>query len=334
MKRLTYMITVGAMLALTNPVQAATSKAEDNLPKIVCIQTNCDNPNNRNQNVTKLFDMDEQSKWYADKGFSGKFPCIILWEYDGALAVKSYSLTSGNDVPGRDPKSWKLFGSADGKVFHCIDTQNNVQFADRNETLKFVLKETADFQTYKLEINKVANGATPPQLSEIALEPVSGACEPVSDNVKIVPLLPVEVVKPLNITSDCDNPKNKNQQVANLFDGKPATKWFADKGFLNAFPCYIAWEYAKPLKVVSYSLTSGNDVPNRDPKSWVLYGSANGKDYVVIDKQDNVEFESRTETKDFNLIKGVSYKFFKLEIHAVKAGNTSTPPQLGEIELK
>ena len=116
--------------------------------------------------------------------------------------------------------------------------------------------------------------------------------------------------------------------------GNPPLSGFADKGFLNAFPCYIAWEYAKPLKVVSYSLTSGNDVPNRDPKSWVLYGSANGKDYVVIDKQDNVEFESRTETKDFNLIKGVSYKFFKLEIHAVKAGNTSTPPQLGEIELK
>lgn len=82
---------------------SATSKAEDNLPKIVCIQTNCDNPNNRNQNVTKLFDMDEQSKWYADKGFSGKFPCIILWEYDGALAVKSYSLTSGNDVRGVTP---------------------------------------------------------------------------------------------------------------------------------------------------------------------------------------------------------------------------------------
>lgn len=34
MKKLIYMITVGAMLTLTIPVQATISKAEDNLPKL------------------------------------------------------------------------------------------------------------------------------------------------------------------------------------------------------------------------------------------------------------------------------------------------------------
>ncbi|GLL52393.1 hypothetical protein KUBF_00550 [Bacteroides finegoldii] len=75
-------------------------------------------------------------------------------------------------------------------------------------------------------------------------------------------------------------------------------------------------------------------MPARDPKSWNLYGSTNGKDYVLIDKQENVVFEERIETKDFNLQKPATYQYFKFEITGVAASNTNTPPQLSEIEFK
>lgn len=127
------------------------------------------------------------------------------------------------------------------------------------------------------------------------------------------------------IQTDCDNPTNGSRTVTKLFDGNTGSKWFADKGFVNTFP-YIAWEYANPWKVKLYSLTSGNDMPIRDPKSWNLYGSNDVKNYVLIDKQENVVFEGRIETKDFKLLKPANYKYFKLEIIGVAAENMNAPP--------
>ena len=45
----------------------------------------------------------------------------------------------------------------------------------------------------------------------------------------------------------------------NCFDGNRDTKWYADKGFQQKFPCYVAWEYETKQKIKSYSLTSGDD---------------------------------------------------------------------------
>lgn len=330
------LISVWALSALFCYSTMANAATTEGLPKIIRVHTNCDNPNNQNQNISKLFDGNLNSKWYADKGFMGKFPCIIIWEYNANYSAKSYSLTSANDVPNRDPKSWKLYGSTNGKDYTLLDKQSNITFEERNDTRNFPLKETANYKYYKLEITKVGSGSVmPPQLSEIELEStVAGTSAPESDNIEIVNLEMVETPQAMNIKSDCDNPNNKNQKVTNLFDGNAGSKWFSDKGFAKSFPCFISWEYAKPLEVKSYSLTSGNDMPARDPKAWNLYGSKNGKDYVLIDKQENVVFEDRIETKDFNLQKPVNYKYFKFEILGVAAGNTNTPPQLSEIELK
>lgn len=330
------LISVWALFAFFNYSNVANAANTEELPKIIRIQTNCDNPNNQNQNISKLFDGNLNSKWYADKGFPGKFPCIIIWEYNTSYSAKAYSLTSANDVPNRDPKSWKLYGSVNGKDYTLIDKQSNITFEERHDTRNFPLKDIANYKFYKLEISKVASSnIMPPQLSEIELEStIAEATAPESDNIEIVSLATPVAPKALNITSNCDNPTNKNQNVSKLFDGNATSKWFSDKGFAKSFPCYIAWEYAKPLEVKSYSLISGNDMPARDPKSWNLYGSTNGKDYVLIDKQENVVFEERTETKDFNLQKPANYKYFKFEITGVAAGNTNTPPQLSEIELK
>lgn len=282
----------------------------------------------KNQNVTKLFDGSTSSKWFAD-GFNGKLPAIIIWEYDQKYGAKAYSLTSGNDVPGRDPQSWKFYGSADGKSYTLLDKQANITFADRNDTREFPLKSTVNYKFYKLEITKIASGM-PPQLSEIELVSTADVIPELSDDVEIVSLTIPEAPKALNITSNCDNTKNQNQKVDKLFDGNMRTKWYAE-GFSGTFPCFIAWEYAKPLAVKSYTLTSGNDVPARDPKAWNLYGSNDGQSYTLIDKQENVTFD-RSETKEFDLAKAANYKYFKFEIMAVMGG--STPPQLSEIELK
>ena len=105
----------------------------------------------------------------------------------------------------------------------------------------------------------------------------------------------------IRFDSDCDNINNYDQRVDKLFDGNRDTKWYADKGFQQKFPCYVAWEYETKQKIKSYSLTSGDDVPDRDPISWNFYGSNDGKRYLLIDKQSNISFESRKKTLKFPL---------------------------------
>ncbi len=136
-----------------------------------------------------------------------------------------------------------------------------------------------------------------------------------------------------HIVSNCDNPDRTTEQVAKLFDGDLNSKWFADKGFKKSFPCFIAWEYAFKYSIKSYRLTSGNDMPARDPKSWKLYGSNDGISYRLIDTQTKVVFEKRKQTKEFSFSAAQTYKYYKLEIKSVSAGDKTTPPQLSEIQL-
>lgn len=133
----------------------------------------------------------------------------------------------------------------------------------------------------------------------------------------------------VNVTGDCDNP-NGSEKFPLLFDRSTTTKWFSDQGF-KGFPCYIAWEYDINLRTSAYSLTSGNDTPGRDPKSWNLYGSTNGSDYTLIDTRTNIVFSARNQTLQFELSQTVNYKYFKIEI--TSTATTNTPPQLSEITL-
>lgn len=136
-----------------------------------------------------------------------------------------------------------------------------------------------------------------------------------------------------SIGTNYDNNKNPRQTVLNLFDGDINSKWFAESFDKTSFPVTITWAYDDAPVVTAYRLTSANDMPRRDPKSWTLYGSKNGKKYVKLDTRGN-ETWSESERKtahEFALDKKAKdYRFFKLEITGL-AGNDK--PQLSEIEL-
>lgn len=141
----------------------------------------------------------------------------------------------------------------------------------------------------------------------------------------------------VNIASDCDNPGG-GEKVNQLFDGNTSTKWYADTGF-NSFPCYIAWEYDQPFITGAYTLTSGNDAPDRDPKNWKLYGSntGNANDYVLLDERTNITFSGRNQSirYEFNRVTAtVNYTHFKFEILGTAGANGVTSPQLSEIALE
>ena len=82
--------------------------------------------------------------------------------------IKRYSVTSANDVPGRDPKDWQFQGSNDGSAWTTLDTQSNQSFATRFEAQTYSISSPGAYRYYRL--NVTANGGDgSTQLSELGL---------------------------------------------------------------------------------------------------------------------------------------------------------------------
>ena len=84
--------------------------------------------------------------------------------YSKAIANK-YTLTSGNDAPGRDPKNWTLAGSNDEANWVALDTRTDESFAGRNETREFTFNYPTAYKYYRFYIT-ANNGDGLFQLSE------------------------------------------------------------------------------------------------------------------------------------------------------------------------
>jgi hypothetical protein len=114
------------------------------------------------ENFTSLIDNLATTKYYI----SGRRALWVEYISPRTAILSRYTITSGNDVPDRDPKDWKLLGSNDGTVWAVLDSQLNQQFSGRRLTRTFPLDtNTTAFQYYRLQIT-ANNGHTGTQFSE------------------------------------------------------------------------------------------------------------------------------------------------------------------------
>lgn len=93
---------------------------------------------------------------------------------------------------------------------------------------------------------------------------------------------------------------------------------------------YIQLLYGTAQVAHSYALTSGNDAPDRDPKSWNLQGSNNGTTWTTLDTRTNETFSARIFTKRYTFSNSTAYKYYRLNI---TANNGSSIWQLSEWRL-
>ncbi|MFF5023448.1 GH92 family glycosyl hydrolase [Streptomyces collinus] len=95
----------------------------------------------------------------------------------------------------------------------------------------------------------------------------------------------------------------------NLADGEPGTKWltFQPTG-------WVEFDLDKPVKLVTYALTSANDYDERDPRDWTLQGSTDGKDWKTLDSRSDESFPERFQTKSYDLAEPAEYQHFRLDV--------------------
>lgn len=131
-----------------------------------------------------------------------------------------------------------------------------------------------------------------------------------------------EVTSPSTIfvSNENDGGPNAGEGSSRLVDNDINTK-FLSFNFNPDF--WIDLQMAAPLKIDSYSLTSGDDAPERDPKDWTLQGSNDHIEWTVLDRRSGFNFASRQETVSFELNHpdGESYLFYRLAITANGEGD-------------
>ena len=128
---------------------------------------------------------------------------------------------------------------------------------------------------------------------------------------------------------------NEDEQHGSLVDNKLGTKWCQDKPSGN---WYIEFHTASAIQVDGYMLRTGGDTgrfgnSGRNPKNWVLYGKKNsGESWSIIDsKTDNYDMPTADDAEtDFDADAPGQYKYFRLEISAVRSGSCM---QMSEMRL-
>lgn len=119
-------------------------------PKVVNVESNSQSTN-ANELPAKIFDGDKTTKWFSMGGVKDEpvdFPVWATVEYNQPVTFDRYVMTSGNDMPVRDPKDWTIYGSNDGQTFEEIDVQTGVTFSGRRQDLTFTLDAPVSYRTY------------------------------------------------------------------------------------------------------------------------------------------------------------------------------------------
>lgn len=112
--------------------------------------------------------------------------------------------------------------------------------------------------------------------------------------------------------------------IANLIDNQASTKFLTGHN-----PAWVQFKVLGTAVVTSYSITSANDAPERDPLNWTLQGSNDGVSWQTIDSQNGIDFPSRFQTLKFNCTNSVAYSLYRFNI----TNNSGVNIQMSEIEL-
>ncbi len=113
----------------------------------------------------------------------------------------------------------------------------------------------------------------------------------------------------IRIDSPSGHAEGDGKTIAGCVDGNIRTKWCVkDAGSA------VQWQVELPegKTVPSYTLTSADDVPARDPQVWVLEGSTDGTTWSQLDRRSfDKPFEKRFETKRFEMAQPGNYRFYR-----------------------
>ena len=259
-----------------------------------------------NEGPDKTFDGLDSSKWFSGgRAFSG----LIVTPATAGTVVKSLSFTTGNDSPDRDPISYQLFGT-NSAITSALNSDGLAEpwslissgstgiagplspATGRNAAGSLVsITNNAAFNSYKVVFTALrkagagvfdpvtlANGSTPNgiQLSEVRMFD--------SANANIFATPPTTVVA----IDQTDSFTPVGERAVEAIDGsKLAASKYLNFGREGAG--LIITPALGSTTIGGFQITTANDVPERDPGTYEIYGT-NATIQSLEDSSGDAEF--------------------------------------------
>lgn len=172
-----------------------------------------------------------------------------------------------------------------------------------------------------------AGGAFSSSFESADAAPVlTGTGQPVNvTGSRFVPGSMLPSIAPNGVTASAENPPNEAATFA--ADANASTKWLA-----FARTGWIRYQLTAAQPLLRYTLTSGADAPERDPKNFRVQGSDNGTDWTTVDERTDEMFTGRGQTRTFDLAApSAAYQYYRLEVLETRVATTGLV-QLADFE--
>jgi hypothetical protein len=273
---------------------------------------------NISQEADKAFDNNPSTKWLEETSSTA----WIQYELATPYAVRQYVIAAGNDAPERDPKDWTFEGSDDGISWVVLSTETNQSFTTRLLGRVFLVNNTTAYSYYRLNISSNVSGGSI-QITDIFLYTL--------DFLSVT----TNVAYGGGATSARQEYSFGSEIPSSAFDKNTSTKWLGDTVTGTFWLQYdfgsIAW------KLASYTICTGNDAPERDPKTWTIQasntGSFTGEQTVLDTVIDGQLPDAREECKNFTCsTQSIPYRYIRMVITSTK-DSTPTLCQMSELYL-
>lgn len=259
------------------------------------------------ETLEKTYDGNAGTKWCIIAP-----PASVQWQAQlpESTVVTSYTLTSANDVPARDPQDWVFAGSVDGSIWVTLDTRSIAPFEQRLQAKQFTFANADAYRFYRFVFSPKA-GVSHFQVGEVALGGVSLAAGST-----------VYVSSPSGHAAGA----SAGSDITRSVDNDAATVWRVDGPGDG-----VRWQLDLPAAhaMTSYRLQAGPDAPEHDPQRWVLEATANGRDWTTLDtRSGGSPFTARGEEKGFTFANSTPYSSYRLTF---TTASPTTPLQLARI---
>lgn len=237
----------------------------------------------------------------------------------GSLAAGTMPGTPVLDAPSVDSDAvtltWAPAANATGYYVQRVNDDGSGTTELFTSSTSYTDTNLAPGTSYLYQVQAV-NGALRGFPSEVSARATTAGVAVLQDITALSSSVPVE-----------QHPGNgvAGEDVTKATDNNPFSKYFE--------PSSSTWiQLETPSSVVtSYSLTSANDSPDRDPKDWTLEGSNDGTSWTVLDMRTNQSFTNRHSARTFSA-NPERLEFSRYRLH-IQANHGSPDTQLAEWRL-
>ncbi len=238
-----------------------------------------------NETVERSYDGSSSTKWCLIGP-----PAHVFWQakLPSPTVVTSYSITSANDVPARDPQDWVFEGSNDGTTWTRLDARSIAPFEQRFQTKTFEFSNSTAYNHYRFDIS-TKPGVSHFQLSEISLGGVNLAD---GDTLFV------------------SSPSGHADSLVGSIDNSTDTVWSA-----AGRPVWQV-QFGAARRITGYSVTSGAGSAAKDPSAWTFSGSNDALTWTELDTASGASFPGRGAELVRNLGSPAQFAYYRLTFQA------------------